>query len=193
MKYIRIGKIVNTHGVKGELRLISDFKYKDKIFVDNFKIYIGKEKIEEKINSYRRHKMLLTQKSTNVISLIITIILLVGLILLISCKFKYGIMVVGSGSMTGSINKGDAVIFEQYKKQELYIGDVIIFILDKTPTIHRIVDIQTLNNEKIYYTKGDNNQDNDQGFRVESDIKGIVKFRVIYIGWPTLWVNELFN
>ena len=30
MKYINIGKIVNTHGIKGELRLLSDFKYKDK-------------------------------------------------------------------------------------------------------------------------------------------------------------------
>ena len=29
MKYINIGKIVNTHGIKGELRLLSDFKYKD--------------------------------------------------------------------------------------------------------------------------------------------------------------------
>lgn len=57
MKYIRIGKIVNTHGVKGELRLISDFKYKDKVFKKDFVVYIGKEKIEEKINSYRRHKM----------------------------------------------------------------------------------------------------------------------------------------
>jgi len=57
MKYIRIGKIVNTHGVKGELRLISDFQYKDKIFKKDFLIYIGKDKIEEKINTYRKHKM----------------------------------------------------------------------------------------------------------------------------------------
>ena len=57
MKYIRIGKIVNTHGVKGELRLISDFQYKEKIFKKDFLIYIGKDKIEEKINTYRKHKM----------------------------------------------------------------------------------------------------------------------------------------
>lgn len=56
MKYIRIGKIVNTHGVKGELRLLSEFKYKEKIFKKDFIIYIGKEKIEETINSYRKHK-----------------------------------------------------------------------------------------------------------------------------------------
>lgn len=56
MKYIRVGKIVNTHGIKGELKIISDFKYKDKIFKDYFFIYIGKEKIKEQINSYRKHK-----------------------------------------------------------------------------------------------------------------------------------------
>ena len=57
MKYVRIGKIVNTHGIKGELRILSDFKYKDKVFKKDFIIYIGKEKKEEKINSYRFHKI----------------------------------------------------------------------------------------------------------------------------------------
>lgn len=56
MKYIRIGKIVNTHGIKGELRVLSDFKFKEKVFKNNFKIYIGKEKCEEVINTYRPHK-----------------------------------------------------------------------------------------------------------------------------------------
>ncbi len=67
MKYIKVGKIVNTHGIKGELRLISDFKYKEKIFKNNFKIYIGKEKKEEIINTYRKHKMfdMITLKGYN--------------------------------------------------------------------------------------------------------------------------------
>ena len=56
MKYIRIGKIVNTHGIKGELRIISDFKYKDRVFKDMFNIYIGKDKVKETINTYRVHK-----------------------------------------------------------------------------------------------------------------------------------------
>ena len=29
---VYVGEIVNTHGIKGELRIISDFKYKDKVF-----------------------------------------------------------------------------------------------------------------------------------------------------------------
>lgn len=56
MKYIIIGKIVNTHGIKGELRLLSSFKYKEKVFKKDMKIYIGKKKEEETIVSYRKHK-----------------------------------------------------------------------------------------------------------------------------------------
>ena len=56
-EYIYIGKIVNTHGIKGELRLLSNFKYKNKVFLQNRKIYIGEEKKEEMIKSYRHHKI----------------------------------------------------------------------------------------------------------------------------------------
>ena len=56
MKYVYLGKIVNTHGIKGELRILSNFKYKDRIFKNGFKIYFGKEKIEEEIVTYRPHK-----------------------------------------------------------------------------------------------------------------------------------------
>ena len=51
---IYIGQIVNTHGIKGEIRIKSDFKYKDKVFfVGNTLIINNQEFI---INSYRRHK-----------------------------------------------------------------------------------------------------------------------------------------
>jgi ribosomal 30S subunit maturation factor RimM len=39
MKYVLIGKIVNTHGLKGEVRILSDFKYKDKVFIPEMNIY----------------------------------------------------------------------------------------------------------------------------------------------------------
>lgn len=67
MNYILIGKIVNTHGIKGELRIISDFPYKDRVFKNNFNIYIGKEKINEVINTYRHHKIfdMITLKNYN--------------------------------------------------------------------------------------------------------------------------------
>lgn len=56
-EYVRIGKIVNTHGIKGELRLLSNFKYKDRVFIQNRRIYIGDEKDEVIITGYRHHKI----------------------------------------------------------------------------------------------------------------------------------------
>lgn len=53
MKRIIIGKYVNTHGIKGEIRIKSNFPYKDKVFK------IGNEIIIDKpytITSYRVHK-----------------------------------------------------------------------------------------------------------------------------------------
>ncbi len=55
MNKVYIGKIVNTHGIKGEIRLLSDFPFKDKVFVVGNSILV--DDIEYKINSYRRHKM----------------------------------------------------------------------------------------------------------------------------------------
>ena len=54
MNKVYIGKIVSTHGIKGELKIKSDFPYKDKVFV------VGNELIVEgtayEIKSYRVHK-----------------------------------------------------------------------------------------------------------------------------------------
>jgi hypothetical protein len=51
---LKIGRVVNTHGIKGEVRVISDFKYKDDVFKEGSILYIdGKKYI---IKSYRKHK-----------------------------------------------------------------------------------------------------------------------------------------
>ena len=56
MDYLCIGKIVNTHGIKGELRIISDFDKKDLVFKKDFVLYIGEGHVKETISSYRKHK-----------------------------------------------------------------------------------------------------------------------------------------
>lgn len=55
-KYIYLGRIVNTHGIKGELRLLSDFEKKELVFKKDFPIYIGQVKQKEIITNYRTHK-----------------------------------------------------------------------------------------------------------------------------------------
>jgi len=54
MSRVILGKYVNTHGIKGEIRIKSNFPYKDKVFQNGKKIIIYNQ--EYTINSYRIHK-----------------------------------------------------------------------------------------------------------------------------------------
>ena len=54
MDKVYIGKIVSTHGIKGELKILSDFDFKDKVFVVGKKLIIDDK--EYTIKSYRVHK-----------------------------------------------------------------------------------------------------------------------------------------
>lgn len=53
MNKVFLGKYVNTHGIKGEIRIKSHFKYKEKVFKVGNEIIIDKP---YSINSYRVHK-----------------------------------------------------------------------------------------------------------------------------------------
>lgn len=113
--------------------------------------------------------------------------------MLVSCQFRFGILVVGSGSMTGAIDKGDATIYEKYKGQNIRVGDVIIFKDGGVNIVHRVIDIKEINSQKRYYTKGDANQEMDEDYVLEKNIEGITKFRIRYIGYPSLWVRDIFS
>ena len=54
MNLIYIGKITSTHGIKGELKIKSNFEYKDKVFVIGNKLIIDNK--EYIIKSHRVHK-----------------------------------------------------------------------------------------------------------------------------------------
>jgi 16S rRNA processing protein RimM len=57
MNYIYIGDIVNTHGIKGEVRILSHFKFKSCVFVNGNFLYVGNFKKKLEIKSYRKHKI----------------------------------------------------------------------------------------------------------------------------------------
>ena len=56
MEYINVGKIITTHGLHGEVKIRSSFKYKDKVFVTDNNLYLGEDKKPVTICSYRLHQ-----------------------------------------------------------------------------------------------------------------------------------------
>lgn len=117
------------------------------------------------------------------------------LVALVSCEFKYGMLAVGSGSMTGTINKGDAIIYEKYdKKNKIEAGQVIVFNKDNTMIIHRIQRVIPVDgNEYVYQTKGDANKNIDNWLVKPEEIIGKVNSRVLWIAWPSVLLNEIFG
>lgn len=133
-------------------------------------------------------------KRKNIISKVVLGFITLVLAMLISCQFKYGILVIGSGSMTGTINKGDAVFYERYDRdRDIEESNVIIFRKNDKRIVHRVVDIKTVNGEKRYITKGDANTQNDDSYITDEDIMGVTKFKILYIGYPSIWVREMFT
>lgn len=144
-------------------------------------------------NVYSKQKLVVTietRKKERIISTIVCIITVI-IVMLISCKFKYGVLVIGSGSMTGTINKGDIILYKKYKNtDDIKVGNIIVFYEDDIKVIHRIIDQKLMGEETRYYTKGDANQKQDEGYRETKDIIGQVKARIPYMGWFTLWIND---
>ena len=75
MNYVFLGKIITTHGLKGEVKVKSNFKYKELVLKQGNFLYLGNEKKKLEITSYRVHQNydMLTFKEYNDISMVIPI------------------------------------------------------------------------------------------------------------------------
>lgn len=152
-------------------------------------IYLFVDALYEK---KRRYALAKKRRLAPVITAI-AVMILAGFVMLISNQFKYGALVIATESMTGEINKGDAVIFEAYDSQTIEKGQVIVFEKNDSMIVHRVVDIERINGQNRYITKGDANEDNDAGYVTKGQIRGLVNFKVPLLGYPTLWLRSLFD
>ena len=132
-------------------------------------------------------------KKKNLVSTAVLTVFMCLLIGLISCRFTYGILVIGSGSMTGTLDMGDAIVYKAYDSHEIKKEDVIIFNKENVKLVHRVVNIENMNGEIRYYTKGDANTNIDNGYVTKDDIIGTTLFRIRFIGYPTLWLRDIFE
>ena len=147
------------------------------------------------VSFYEKSKKKVRQKGGHMgtVAVALTVALIVSLAALISCQFRYGAIVIATGSMTGEINKGDMIIYESYDGQPIKEGQVIVFLRNDSRIVHRVVEIERVGGETRYYTKGDANPSLDDGYRTESDIVGLTDVKVSGVGYPTLWLREMMK
>ena len=155
-------------------------------------IYISTSSIiEQYTNEPIKHEF--EEKSIKLYDIPLAIIILVPM-LLISGVFKYQMFGIGSNSMQPKISRGDAVIIKKIKtEKEIKKGDIIAYKTSDRIIIHRIVKTKTKNNEKIYTTKGDANNTEDNVEIKLKNIKGKVIVKIPYISYPSVFISELFS
>ena len=129
----------------------------------------------------------------NIVVSAVSLVVMISIVMLVSCQFRYGALVVGSESMTGEINKGDVVLYERYDDQPILEGQVIVYRSSKILVIHRVVAVNNIDGVTRYYTKGDANENIDAGFVTSSDILGLTNVKIPYVGYPSVWLRSLFS
>ena len=120
------------------------------------------------------------------------IILVIILINFMLGKYRFEALAILSNSMSPVYNRGDVLIYEKLNKEELDklpLNTIIIYEVDNKYIAHRIIDKE----DNYYITKGDNNNVKDYKKVSISMIKGIYKFHIKYLGYPSIYINECFN
>ena len=56
MNKLYVGRVIGTHGIKGEIKILSDIEIKDKVFKEDTILYFNDSDKEYKISSVRVHK-----------------------------------------------------------------------------------------------------------------------------------------
>ena len=135
-------------------------------------------------------------KKSAIILLIIPIILTIIIIYFVSGYFRYYALAIASGSMHPVFDRGSVVVTEQVNAKydnynKLKEGEIIAFKAEKNIVVHRLIRIVNIGDEVYYYTKGDANEEEDNYLIKKENIIGIVRFKIPYIGYPTVWFSEI--
>lgn len=104
---------------------------------------------------------------------------------------NYKVMTVLSGSMEPVIKTGSIVVAKTFNNYK--IGDIITFELSsasKTPTTHRIVEIEVIDGNPLYTTKGDANNASDRQGVLNNQIVGKVVLNIPFLGYAVNFVKK---
>ncbi len=147
------------------------------------------------VENKERTKPKTTNKASK-FSYTLIIIMCSILVLLVAGVFKYEPIVILSNSMKPIFERADIIIYEKAdieKLSNLSINTIIIYKLDDKYIAHRIVAKVKEEGNIKYKTKGDRNNLEDNELVEVTQIKGIYKFHIKYIGMPSILLYELFN
>jgi signal peptidase len=103
------------------------------------------------------------------------------------------LVVVTSDSMSDTLERGHLLVLQSRAADDIHVGNIIVYNADwhtDAPVVHRVIQIDYVDDEYRYYTQGDNNPQPDPYYRLYEDIVGVVVFAIPWIGNITLFLQQ---
>ena len=107
--------------------------------------------------------------------------------------FRHQLIAIASNSMLPTFARGDAVLIEKLDASEIKIGDILVFRKDSRIVTHRAISMELREGEYYFTTQGDANDDPDAVEVNGREVIGRVDLVGKFIGYPTVWLKEIFN
>lgn len=157
-------------------------------------VYFNVNYIEMSDERFLSRRQIRKESPLKLIPTFVIVFLVVGFV---GGFFTYQPIAIISNSMVPKFARGDAVIVQKIsdeKKKNLNEGTIIRFQTTEKEVVHRIKERKVKSDGTVaYITKGDNNNAEDVGEVTPDQIKGVVVYSVPKIGYPSVWLYELFQ
>lgn len=125
-------------------------------------------------------------------------VLWVGVMLVLVCfmtgMFNYRPYSIPTNSMLPTYGSGAMVVVQKiHNPMSVKVGDIVQYATTSKMITHRVIAIEPVadgSGERAFTIKGDNNPSPDVPVK-QSQIVGIVRAHVPYLGYPTVWLMGL--
>ena len=119
-------------------------------------------------------------------------------LLVLMVSFSIGLfpvspIVIATNSMYPTIERGDIVVKDEVDINDVKIGDIIVYDLNGTSIIHRVIEINRSIDGVFLVAKGDNNRSPDALYIQEEQIRGKIITTIPKAGYPTLMLRQVLN
>lgn len=120
-------------------------------------------------------------------------VVMIGLVLFMTGAFTYKPFAIMSNSMKPAFSRGSMVVVQKINSPlDISVGDIVQYESSGKMITHRVVEIYSSDDSDglIFITKGDNNPSRDQPVR-QSQVIGIIRANIPFVGYPTVWLKEI--
>ena len=132
-----------------------------------------------------------TYRSSRAVS-VMFVLVMVAMVMFMTGVFAYKPMVVMSNSMMPVYGRGAMVVVQKMSTIDIREGDIVQYEAAGKMVTHRVQQIKpdpAKPDGLIFITKGDNSPSRDKPVS-QSQIIGVVRSAVPYVGYPTVWLQE---